>query len=297
VSRNVFISSTSKDLLKHRKAVVTALLNAGYHPIDMANFMARPDGAVDVCLDEVRQSDLFIGIYAYRYGFIPPQSEVSITEMEFNEARRLKKPCFCFMVDERCKWPEKYRDTEPLSATMLEAFKKRVDSILVRTTFTTPADLASKVLASLQRWERERRDPETLIQQAREQLSLASYETTYRLAQQVLMEDPSHPAANLLSAIAIMRNQGVSRVSDTAIKRIINHLKLAQKDKKLEPTALAVLGIIKYDRFISNGLAEGEPRFREICSQLSRTGGHKPDLSLLTHVAASSHVKQKLGID
>ena len=45
MSTSVFISSTSRDLLEHRAAVVKALLQAGYHPIDMADFMARPEGA------------------------------------------------------------------------------------------------------------------------------------------------------------------------------------------------------------------------------------------------------------
>src|SRR5687767_14074262 len=100
MSTTVFISSTSRDLLEHRAVVVKALLNAGFHPIDMANFMARPEGAITACLKEVAESDLFVGIYAWRYGYIPADAEVSITEQEFIEAERLKKPCFCFMVDE-----------------------------------------------------------------------------------------------------------------------------------------------------------------------------------------------------
>ena len=80
MSTTVFISSTARDLLAHRAAVSRALLNAGFHPIDMANFMARPEGAASACLKEVADSDLFVGIYAWRYGFVPPSAAVSITE-------------------------------------------------------------------------------------------------------------------------------------------------------------------------------------------------------------------------
>ncbi len=154
MSITVFISSTSRDLLDHREAVAKALLNAGYHPIDMANFMARPDGAVSACLKEVAESDLFVGIYAWRYGYIPEGAEVSITEQEFIEAERLNKPCFCFMVDETYDWPKEFRDGG-IHGRLLRDFKTRLDTKLVRTTFATPNDLAMKVLASLQRWERD----------------------------------------------------------------------------------------------------------------------------------------------
>jgi len=137
-----------------------ALLNAGYHPIDMANFMARPEGATSACLKEVAESDLFVGIYAWRYGFIPPDSEVSITEQEYLEAEKLGKPRFCFVVDENYDWPEEYRE-KGIGARLLRDFKARLDATLVRTTFTTPEDLAGKVIASLHRWQKEQSDTQT----------------------------------------------------------------------------------------------------------------------------------------
>src|SRR5512136_2034855 len=154
MSTTVFISSTSRDLLDHRAAVSRALLNAGLHPIDMANFMARPEGATSACLKELADSDLFVGIYAWRYGFVPPGATVSITEQEFDEAQRLGKPCFCFMVDGGFDWPVEFREQGD-GERRLREFKARIDATLVRTTFTTPEDMAVKVLASLERWERQ----------------------------------------------------------------------------------------------------------------------------------------------
>lgn len=151
---SVFISSTSSDLKEHRATVREALLNAGYHPIDMADFMARAEGATSACLNEVAEADLFVGIYAWRYGFIPEDSKISITEQEFEEARRLEKPCFCFMVEEGYDWPDPFKE-KGKGAELLKKFKARLDSTLVRTTFTTPDSLARKVLSSLARWEKE----------------------------------------------------------------------------------------------------------------------------------------------
>jgi hypothetical protein len=165
MSTSVFISSTSRDLLKHRAAVSKSLLQAGFHPIDMADFMARPEGATSACLKEVAEADLFVGIYAWRYGYIPDGAEVSITEQEFLEAEKLKKPCFVFMVDEAYDWPAEFKEGG-LASRLLREFKARLDTKLVRTTFTTPEELALKVLASLQRYEREQAEKKAAAEAA-----------------------------------------------------------------------------------------------------------------------------------
>jgi hypothetical protein len=152
MSWTVFISSTYADLKEHRAAAVRALRDAGFHPVDMIHFMARPEGATEACLAEVAAADLFVGVYAHRYGHIPENGEISITEREFEEARRLGKPCFCFVVDEAHPWSESERETGE-KAEKLDAFKARIDRTVVRSAFTTSADLAVKVLASLKRWE------------------------------------------------------------------------------------------------------------------------------------------------
>lgn len=152
-AESVFMSSTSTDLKQHRAAVNEALRKSGYHAVDMADFGARSEGATSACLDEVADSDIFVGIYAWRYGFVPPGSSVSITEQEFDEARRLNKQCFCFMVDETMDWPDEFVESGP-GAERLATFKARVEAELVRATFTTPDNLALQVVTSLTRRER-----------------------------------------------------------------------------------------------------------------------------------------------
>lgn len=149
----VFVSSTSLDLPQHRKALERSLLDAGLGPIGMEHFAAQPDQPLHACLREIGEADLFVGIYAWRYGFVPGDAGISITELEFSEAQRLGKPCFCFFVDPGFPWPEEFRD-QGESAARLDEFKRRMDALLVRSTFTTPDDLAARVLASIQRYER-----------------------------------------------------------------------------------------------------------------------------------------------
>ncbi len=78
----VFLSSTYVDLIEHRKAAHDALEQLGLHVIGMESFGARPEDSTTACLKEVEESNLFVGIYAHRYGYIPKDSDVSITEDE-----------------------------------------------------------------------------------------------------------------------------------------------------------------------------------------------------------------------
>ena len=75
-----FISSTFQDLERHRAAVADVIERLGVQLSRMEKFGARPEEPSLACLDEVEGSDLFVGIYAHRYGFIPADSKVSITE-------------------------------------------------------------------------------------------------------------------------------------------------------------------------------------------------------------------------
>jgi len=146
-----FLSSTYADLVNHRKAAAEAVERLGHQVGHMEVFGARPEEPSDVCFNEIDQCELFIGIYAYRYGYIPDGAQISITEAEFDHARKLNKSVFCFLVDEDHPWPPKMIESEP-RLTKLRSFKAKIGSQLVRDIFTTPDDLAFKVAAALGRY-------------------------------------------------------------------------------------------------------------------------------------------------
>ncbi len=145
----VFLSSTHDDLIEHRQAAHDALEQLGLHVIWMEAFGARPVESTKACLDEVEESDLFVGIYAHRYGHISEGKEVSITEEEFNHAQKLGKPIFGFVVTADYPWnPE-----------MVEFDKKhKLDSLLKKVKqqpirfFTTPENLAGSIAPSVGRY-------------------------------------------------------------------------------------------------------------------------------------------------
>src|SRR5580692_3760832 len=88
--RVVMISSTARDLPEHREQVRLACIRAGFEPRWMMEHLTAEDAsAVDVSLRMVEDADVYLGILAYRYGTIPPGAEVSITEMEYDQAVKL----------------------------------------------------------------------------------------------------------------------------------------------------------------------------------------------------------------
>ena len=142
----VFLSSTYNDLIEHRKAAHDALEQLGLHVIGMESFGARPAESTKVCLDEIAECELFVGIYAHRYGYIPTGSSVSITEQEFDHAQKLGKPIFGFIVDDDYIWHQKYWEHD--KKTNLDKFLSKVKKQPVEF-FTTPDNLASGIASSV----------------------------------------------------------------------------------------------------------------------------------------------------
>lgn len=146
----IFISSTFEDLKEHRRAVRDAILQLGHHPIAMEYFGARSTDPQTAALDEIEKCDAFVGIYAYRFGWVPDGDTRSITEQEFDFARAHNIPSFCYRVKKDFPWEDSLKETGT-QADGLALFLVKIDSKLVRAEFTTPEDLAAKVAADLGR--------------------------------------------------------------------------------------------------------------------------------------------------
>ena len=84
--KTAMISSTSLDLPEHRQQAMDACLRQGIFPKAMEHLPARDADAIRVSLEMVDEADIYIGIYAWRYGHVPEGHDISITEMEFNRA-------------------------------------------------------------------------------------------------------------------------------------------------------------------------------------------------------------------
>jgi hypothetical protein len=147
----IFVSSTYTDLVEYRKAVERAINLLDQQFKGMGYFGARPEEPKTACLKEIEQADIFVGIYAHRYGFIPEGDTKSITEQEFDHAQKLGKPIFCYRVNADFPWSPKFIERGD-AERKLAAFIARIETDFVRQEFTTPEDLPAKISPDLSRY-------------------------------------------------------------------------------------------------------------------------------------------------
>lgn len=146
--KKVMISSTSLDLPEHRQQVIEACLRMDCTPLPMETLGARNADAVQASLDLVDQADLYIGILAHRYGFVPPGSDKSVTEIEYDRAveRGIPRLIF-FMHDDH---PITAKDVEKgAGAEKLQALKDRIGLERVAAFFVSKEDLRAHVVQAL----------------------------------------------------------------------------------------------------------------------------------------------------
>jgi len=97
----VFISSTMDDLQEERMAVADAINKKIFWEAKYAeSFTARTESPREVCLEEVRDSHIYIGIFKDRYGYIPSLNNprgYSAAILEYYEAEKKKMPIFIFI--------------------------------------------------------------------------------------------------------------------------------------------------------------------------------------------------------
>lgn len=151
MATRVFLSSTYADLAGHREAVQAALRKLGAIDVSMENFGSREERPLDECIRLVsEESDVFVGIYAHRYGFVPDGQDRSISELEYRAAGDATLPRFIYLVDDNQPWRPAFID-RGAAADRLAEFKEGLLKRHMCQTFGTEDQLATKVVADLGR--------------------------------------------------------------------------------------------------------------------------------------------------
>jgi hypothetical protein len=147
-SKKVMISSTARDLPEHRKEVMDACLRQGMLPKMMEHLPANDAEAIGASLKMVDEADIYVAVFAHRYGYVPTGYDISVTEMEYNRAVERKIPRMIFVIDKA--HPITIDDVERgEGAAKLKAFKERVQTENIVNFFKSPADLRAHVINSL----------------------------------------------------------------------------------------------------------------------------------------------------
>jgi len=114
-----------------------------YLPEEYTRSDKRP---LDKCLNDVASSDVYIGLFAWRYGYVPSGQDQSITELEYECARKNNKPCFIFMLKEDAMWNPMLIDDDRRN---IKTLRQKLQEDLTVSFFSTVDELKSTVSASL----------------------------------------------------------------------------------------------------------------------------------------------------
>jgi tetratricopeptide (TPR) repeat protein len=150
----VIISSTARDLPEHRKEVMDACLRQGMFPDMMEHLPASDAEAISASLKLVDEADIYVGVFAHRYGYVPKENnprQISITEMEYDRAFERKIPRLIFIIDKNhplADFTINDIDTGE-SAVKLAQFKSRIETENIPNFFKSPEDLRAHVINSL----------------------------------------------------------------------------------------------------------------------------------------------------
>lgn len=151
----VYVSSTFLDLQEHREKVRTVLRRMGHEDVAMEYYVAEDQRPLERCLSDVAACDLYVGIFAWRYGWTPADNnpdKLSITEMEYCQASNSGKECLIFLLSEDAPWPRKFMDKDQ---TRIEQLRNQLGARHSSgTQFTSPDDLGRLVAEAIHAWEK-----------------------------------------------------------------------------------------------------------------------------------------------
>ena len=160
--KGVMVSSTFTDLKKHRAALINIINGAGFKAVAMELDSAKSDvDVIDSSLQMVRDSAAYALLISYKYGQTPVclkrnPGKLSITELEFDEAVRLRRPVLLFIMgddhDVKLRDVESDDEKKPkLNAFRERAKKMRPDSEVQRVyaEFNSPQEFEKKAAQAL----------------------------------------------------------------------------------------------------------------------------------------------------
>jgi hypothetical protein len=128
----VFISSTFKDLVDERRAVIQTLLEADCIPAGMELFPASDKQKWDLIKGVIDLCDYYVVIVGGRYGSVDAAAELSYTEMEFDYAVSREIPVMGFLHGDPGKLIGDKLDLDLELRKKLDAFRGKVETRMVK---------------------------------------------------------------------------------------------------------------------------------------------------------------------
>jgi hypothetical protein len=151
----VYISSTYTDLKDYREAAARTLRKMRHEVVGMEDYVAADERPLAKCLRDVAAADAYVGIFAWRYGFVPdadnPQRR-SITELEYRCAQAKNVPCLIFLLQADAPWPTTAIDAisgDAQAAKRILKLREELQKERLVSFFRTPDELGREVGVSV----------------------------------------------------------------------------------------------------------------------------------------------------
>ncbi len=224
----VFISSTSADLGSYRNVVRDTLLAMGCFPVLQEYFSADSRSGEAVLAESIKRCDAVVCLVGFLYGSEPSQRSAdvrrrSFAHMEYDVARRLKKPVLAFLAEEKCPFDAHVVEEEDKRA-LQESFRAALLQQHVVAFFSDADGLRTQVIGALT-----------------------------HLAGEKRQERPSHAAVNHATAFISAKSEDYSYA-----REVYRYLKAHNVGAFLSDESLPELGSSDYRKEIDRALDQAE---------------------------------------
>jgi hypothetical protein len=174
----IFVSSTFEDLGDHREAAIRALRQMGHEVVAMEDFTASSAPPVERVLDLVRGCQAYVGIFAWRCGYIPLRRDIpdqvvlppgfvpgrtSITHLEYLQAMAHGRQVLAFLLDETVPWPPHRIDAfvaapsatsdgteaKATPGSQIQELRQSLKRARIVSFFSSPSDLEARVATAV----------------------------------------------------------------------------------------------------------------------------------------------------
>lgn len=144
----VFISSTYRDLIEERAAVMQSLLEIDCIPVGMEQFPASNMSQMEYIRMMLDDCDYYILILAGKYGSLDTDG-VGFTEKEYDYAVSKDIPVMSFLVEDIGKLESAKCEKDDVGRAQLEAFREKVCKGRLVKFYSNVDQLKSSVFASM----------------------------------------------------------------------------------------------------------------------------------------------------
>ena len=164
----VMVSSTFKDLEKHRAALLDALRKEELFAIGMEDYVPVPgEDVIGSSLNMVRKGAAYIGLISHRCGQVLEcptrnRNSYSVTRLEFEEALKLGLPTLIFVMSQEHAVKPAHVDRDEKSIAKLNEFREAAKAGRIYIEFDSLEDFTPKAIhaiASLRRYIEEHSKP------------------------------------------------------------------------------------------------------------------------------------------